>query len=117
MTVEADLKTLLTLDCARVFPDFAPVGTVRPYVTYQQVGGEAINFVDNATPDLKHGEFQINVWADSRPTAAALMLAIEARMRGATAFTARPIGAPISDYDADVPVYGARQDFSVHSTR
>ena len=117
MTVEADLKALLALDCPRTFPDFAPVGTTRPYVTFQQVGGDAMNYVDDTAPGIKHGEFQVNVWADNRASAAALALAIEARLRAATQFQARPISAPVSDFDADVPVYGTRQDFSIHSTR
>ncbi len=117
MTVEADIKTLLTLDCPRVFPDFAPVKTPRPYVTYQQIGGEAINFTDGAVPSTENGDFQVNVWADSRPEAKALIKAVEVRLRGATQFAVLVLSQPVSDYDADVPVYGSRQDFSIHSTR
>jgi hypothetical protein len=117
MTVEADIKTALSLECDRVFPDFAPVMTARPYVTYQQIGGEALNYRGNEVPDLQNGDFQINVWAASRPAAMSLIRAIETRLRAAAAFTAQPLSAPVSDFDADVPVYGARQDWTIWSTR
>lgn len=117
MTIEASIKTVLATACARVFPDFAPVGTTRPYVTYQQVGGNVINPLAKEVPDKQHGEFQVNVWANSRASAASIMLAIESAMRLATTFTAKPLGAPVSDFDADVPVFGSRQDFSVWSNR
>jgi hypothetical protein len=37
-------------------------------------------------------------------------------MRLTTAFQARPIAAAVADYDADIPVYGCRQDFSAWHT-
>lgn len=117
MTVESDLFTLLKTVTPRVFPDFAPVTTARPYATYQQVGGEALTFIGREVPSKKNGEFQISVWADTRASAQTLILAIESAMTLATAFQAKPVSAAVCDYDADVPVYGARQDFSVWSNR
>jgi hypothetical protein len=117
MTIETDLHAALATCCDRVFADFAETSTQRPYVTYQQIGGQALNYVEGTTPDHKHGEFQVNVWADTRISAAALALAIEAAMRAATAFTAQPMAAPVSDFDADMRRYGSRQDFSIFSSR
>jgi hypothetical protein len=117
MTIESEIKTVLATACARVFPDFAPVGTTRPYCTYRQVGGDVISPLAKEVPDLKHGVFQVNVWANSRASAALTMLAIESAMILATTFTAKPISAPSSDFDADVPVFGSEQDFSVWSAR
>jgi hypothetical protein len=45
------------------------------------------------------------------------MLQVETAMIQATAFQARPLTAPSSDYDHDMLVYGAMQDFNVFSTR
>ena len=117
MTFEADLTTLLKTVCPRVFPDFAKTRTPRPYVTYQAVGGRVINFLANTAPGRRNAEIQVNVWSSSRAEALELSRAIETAMRGATAFIATPIAAAVSDFDADVPVYGCRQDFSCwHST-
>lgn len=118
MTIEAEIYSALKgLVSNRCFPDFAPLSTARPYITYAQIGGEAIGYLDNTVPDGKIGRFQINVWGDTRASVSALMLQVEAAMIQATAFQARPLSAPSSDYDHDSLVYGAMQDFSVFSTR
>lgn len=117
MTVEASINTVLAAVCPRVFPDFAPVSTVRPYITYQQIGGDAPGFVGREVPSKQNGLIQINVWADTRMAASALAIQIEAAMIAATAFQANAQGAPAGDFDADIPVYGCRQDFSVWSDR
>lgn len=111
MTFETDLFARLAAVTPRVFPDFAPVDTKRPYVTYQQIGGQVVNLLANQAPGMRQSEVQINVWSDTRKQAMALARAIEAAMCTATAFTARASADVIADFDADIPVYGARQDF------
>jgi hypothetical protein len=117
MSVEADLYGVLNAICPRTFPDFAPVSTMRPYVTYQQIGGQVINPIGNDVPNKQNGEFQINVWSNTRAEAAALARQIEAALRQSSAFIARPLSAPASDYDHDMEIYGSRQDFSIWSDR
>jgi hypothetical protein len=111
MSFEADIYTVLAAVTPRVFPDFAPVSTARPYVTYQQIGGQVVSLLANTAPGIRQSEVQINVWSDTRKEAMEIARAIEAAMTTATAFTARTAVDVIADYDADVPVYGARQDF------
>ena len=118
MTVEADLfNALKTLVANRVFPDVAPIATAQPYITYSQVGGEAISYVDDTLPDRKHGRFQINVWAATRTSASAIMLQVESAMVTASAFQARPLSAPSSGYDNDMLTYTSLQDFNITSIR
>lgn len=118
MTVESDLYTALKgLVTSRCFPDIAPLGTVRPYITFTQIGGEALAYTENTVPDAKNGRFQVDVWADSRTTASLIALQIEAALITATAFQARPVGAPQGRYEADSNLYGSMQDFSIWSTR
>jgi len=118
MTVEADIfVTLKGLVANRCFPDLALLSTERPYITFVQVGGEAINYTDTSIADRKHGRFQINVWGDTRASVSALMLQVESAMVLSNAFQARPVSAPSSDYDHDMLMYGSMQDFSVWSTR
>lgn len=118
MTIESEIfETLRGLVGNRCFPDFAPVKTQRPYITYQQIGGNALNFVDNSLPSKKHGMFQVNVWADTRASASLIALQVESAMATATSFQSSAMNAPIGDFDADIPVYGSRQDFSVWSDR
>jgi hypothetical protein len=118
MTVEADIFTALGgLVANRVFPDVAPIATARPYITYSQIGGRALTYLENAVPSKQNGRFQINVWANTRASASATMLLVESAMVSATAFQARPQSAPSTGYDNDMLVYTSLQDFSVWSTR
>jgi hypothetical protein len=116
VTFEADLFTLIKTVTPRVYPDFAPVSTTRPYVTYQQIGGDVINPLANEAPGKRNSELQITVWSSTRAESLQVSRAIEDAMRLATAFQARPIAAAVADYDAEIPVFGARQDFSVWHT-
>lgn len=117
MSIETQLYGTLAALCPRTFPDFAPVGTQRPYITWQVIGGLSLRYVDNAAADKRNSIVQVNVWADTRLQAAALARQIEDALCAASLFTATPQGEPISDFDADVPVYGTQQDFDIYSTR
>lgn len=118
MTVEADIFNLLKpLVSNRVYPDVAPAGAAKPYIVYQQVGGEALGFLGNDIPSKKNGRFQVSCWAVSRSAASTLALQVENAFLAATTMQARPLGAPASSYEADTTLYGTRQDFSVWSDR
>lgn len=118
MTVEtAIFDALKTLVGNRVFPDVAPWETARPYITYQQIGGQVIRPLDRVVPDKKHGIFQVNVWADTRADAAAMALQVESALIQAAAFLCKPEGAPIANHEPDLNRYGTIQDFSIWSSR
>lgn len=118
MTVEADIYTALTgLVGGRVFPDVAPLNTTQPYITYQQIGGKPINYVENTAPTLQHGFFQFNVWAASRAEAASLTKQLTDTLRASSAFTASPESEPIAQHEPDLGLYGTIQDFSLWSAR
>lgn len=113
MSIEADIVNALTaLVSGRVFPDIAPEGTARPYITYQQVGGSSINFLDRTTPSKKNGRWQMNVWADTRLDAGALSRQVENTLRMAAALQTTVLEAPIATYDEETGLRGTRQDFS-----
>lgn len=118
MSVESDIFTALkSLVSNRCYPDFAPLGTTRPFITYEQAGGDALSFLDGTLPNKKHGRFEIGVYADTRAACAALALQVETAMAASTAFQSTAIHAPISDYASDVMIYSSTQNFSVFSTR
>lgn len=117
MSVEQQLFDALKGLCPRTFPDFAPVRTPRPYVTFQQVGGQSLRYLDNTAANVRNTECQINVWADTRLSAMTLARQIEDALCASSAFQATPNGEPVSDFDADIPVYGTRQDFSIFAPR
>jgi hypothetical protein len=116
VSLELDLFAALGPLCSnRVFPDVAPIKTARPYVTYQQVGGEAENFLESTVVGKRNARMQINVWADTRLAAMTLARTIEDTLVVNTALRAYVLGAPVSLYEDETspPLYGTRQDFSV----
>lgn len=118
MTIEASLVSALNgLVSNRVYPDVAPLGCSIPYITYQQVGGEAISFLEKAVPSIKNGRFQVNVWAASRAAANALALQIESALVTASTMQTKPSAAFVSTHDEETNYYGCLQQFSVWSTR
>ena len=114
MTVEATIFTTLTgLVAARVYPDVAPVGTIRPYITYQKVGGTAVNFLDQATvPSKKMSRFQVGVWGDTRSSVAALAIQVEDALRVVSSLQTVVEGVPVASYEPDTGLRGSMQDFS-----
>lgn len=98
----------------RVYPDVAPAGALRPYITYQAVGGQSPNYLSN-TVALQNARMQINVWADTRSVARALMQSVIDALTPAP-IMATTIGAPVSSYEADTKLYGSRSDFSIWFT-
>lgn len=96
-----------------VYPDFAPEGTPRPYIVYQVVGGEAINYVEGTPPGKRNARLQVAVWSDTRLEASALANQVENAMRAAGPLQVTVLGAAVSTWDEEAKARGARQDFSV----
>jgi len=117
MSLETELYAVLVSVTPRVFPDFAPVSTTRPYVTFQQIGGEAVNMLDRFTPNKRNASIQVNVWSNTRAEAMTIIQSIEDAIRATTVFQGEPQSAPQADFDADIPVYGASQDFTIWADR
>lgn len=113
MSIEAQVVAALAgLAGDRVFPDFAPEGTARPYIVYQAVGGDAINFVDGAPPGKRNARMQIAVWSDSRLEASSIGNQVEDAMRAAGQLQVKVLGAAVSTFDEDTGYRGSRQEFS-----
>lgn len=117
MSLESDLYTVLNAQCARVFPDVAPFDTECPYITWQQIGGEALAYVEDTVPNERNAYVQINVWDTTRIGATALALQIEAALIQSTAFQARPQSALQAAHDDDTDRRGCLQDFTIWAAR
>jgi hypothetical protein len=98
----------------RCYPDIAPIGTPRPYITYQAVGGQSPNYLSN-TVQLQNARMQVNVWADARIAEVQLMQSVIAALT-TDVTKATTIGAPVRTYEVDTKLYGSRQDFSIWYT-
>ncbi len=117
MSMEADLTALLKTMCVRTFPDFAPLNTTRPYITYQLIGGRPLRWLDKSASDKRQSLVQINVWADTRKAATTLARQIEDALCASTAFSAVPTEEPIHTSHSEFSRYGTMQDFSIIALR
>lgn len=118
MSIESDLVTVLKTVTPQVFPDVAPVGTVTPYITWQQVGGTPLAYADNTPMDKRWPSIQVNTWAATRAEALTLALAVETVLLAASAFTARALSERIADHDdGGTDRRGYLQDFSLLGPR
>lgn len=117
MSLETELFDLLKVHCPRVFPDVAPAGTARPYVTWQGLGGRSLRFLDNTAGDKRNTLMQISVWSTTRTEANALIRAIEDAICASGGLIATPEGEPLSTYEPDTQLYGSIQRFSIYSNR
>ena len=113
MSLESQIfDALKGLVANRVFPDVAPDAAL-PYITYQQVGGDAVNFTDGTVPDRSNARMQINVWAATRVTASQLGAQVESAIRALSALQPTVLSARVALYDDDTKARGTMQDFSL----
>lgn len=113
MTIESQLvATIGALCSSRCYPDAAPHDTPRPYVTYQQVGGQVVSFLEGGASVKRNARIQINAWADTRQDANVLMRQIEDALQSSP-YYGEPIGALMSRLDEQTQCRGAQQDFSL----
>jgi hypothetical protein len=96
----------------RLFAGVAESGTAQPYITYQRVGGDAVNFLDRTKPSQRNYRFQFNVWADSWLEATTLAEQIEDILRLHPSLQTTVEGSAFDVYEDDTKLYGTSQDFS-----
>ncbi|WP_066339264.1 tail completion protein gp17 [Azohydromonas lata] len=113
MSLESALRDVLQAICSRAYPDVAPAGASTPYVVWQQIGGRATSYTDDAVPDEENSFVQVQAWANTRVEANGLMRQIEAAMVVAAAFAARPMSAMSAAPSDDENLRGAMQDFDI----
>jgi hypothetical protein len=114
MSEESLINTALKdLVAGRVYPDVALAGAAAPYITYQDVGGQALGFLDGSMPALQNARVQLAVWAKTRIEAKAVLFAASAALRASAGLQASALGAPTTDFDPETGLRCARQDFNV----
>lgn len=111
--IEVTLKALLgPLVSGRVSPDTTPDNPVFPLIVYQQVGGQALAFMEKRLPDHQHARIQVVVWSKSRLEARQMIRSVERTLIEST-LTTEAYGAAVSDYNAELKLRGFRQDFGI----
>lgn len=78
------------------------------YIVFQQVGGDAINFLSGDRPSKKWARVQVSCWGQRRDTVNAIARTVEDALR---TLPAEVLGAPFSVYEHDTRRFGTHQDF------
>jgi hypothetical protein len=117
MSMETDLVALLKTICPRVFPDIAPAGTLRPYVTWQGAGGPSWRYTDGTPADKRNTLMQVNVWSTTRIEANDIARQIEDALCASPVFAVAPEGEPLSTSEEDTALYGTIQRFTIVAAR
>lgn len=117
MSMETDLFNLLKPICPQVYPDVAPANAIKPYTTWQQIGGEALRYGDNTASDKRWHLMQINVWSTKRTEALTLIRQIEEAVCGFAQWQAEPEGEAMSTYESSTLLYGCIQRFRIFAAR
>jgi hypothetical protein len=112
---ETDFMAVLNpLVANEVYWDTTPdgYGNAAPFILLQQVGGKAGWYVDQSQPGMLHARIQVFTWSHDRLVTAPLARLIEKTI-AASAFVAEPYGAPVSQHQAALKLFGSRQDFGI----
>ncbi|SDR47105.1 DUF3168 domain-containing protein [Paraburkholderia tuberum] len=104
-------NALTALGQGGVYPDVAPANAARPWFTYQAVGGQSVNQLDDVVA-LQNARVQVNAWATTRLEAVAMINAAIGALCPEP-ILATSLGAPVSTYEPDTKLYGSRIDFSI----
>lgn len=116
--METLLYSILSPLCSgRVFPDHASYDTERPFITYQQVGGDLIRPLNKSIPNMQNALVQVNVWNVSPVSAKELALQVEDAIRTSELFSGQPASGMVAFYEEGLDIYGVRQDFSIWYSR
>jgi hypothetical protein len=114
MTIEAQVyEVLKSLAGGRIYPDVAPEGEPVPYITYQAVGGEPINFLSGEAPGKTNTRMQLNVWAATRLVASEIGAQVEDAVRAAVDLQPEVLTGRVATYDETTQYRGTMQDFSL----
>ena len=113
MMLNEQLNALLSpLVSGGAWADSPEEGVSFPHLVYQQVGGQATNYLDGGRPSHRHARIQVVVWADRRTEADDIAYQVENILR-AEPISAQVIGALTGLYEPSLNKYGTRQDFSL----
>lgn len=97
----------------RIYPDEATTEQPGAYMLYQQVGGDAVRFLEPVHPGLRHARVQLQVWSSSRAASDSLARQAEVLLVEHPTLRAYAYGAAVSSSEPDLRLYGCMQDFGI----
>lgn len=116
MSLESALTAIVSPIFAGKFNwDVLPDGgtTNVKFCIAQQVGGKEDWYIDKDDEKThRHARIQFDIWSKTRAEASALAKQLSDAIR-AMPHATEAYGAPVFEYQEDLKLYGARQDFGI----
>lgn len=91
----------------------APANAQAPYVIWQRFGGEGSEYLDNEDSQVETAQVQVQIFSLDIMEPKTLMSQLISTLRQHPDLTIRPSGCWRDDYDHDMSVFVADQDFEV----
>jgi hypothetical protein len=114
MTMKDQIYSALeALVAGRVYTGAPPKDVVAPYIKYQRVGGDPVNYTEGSIPDRKNARVQVNVWAASMAIADPLAVQAENILRQSTSLQVSVLTEVLDTYDEETTLRGTMQDFDI----
>lgn len=96
------------------FGTVAESGAVAPYAVWQRIGGEDAEYLDSEdAPQVSKVQIQVRIFSADVLEPKTKMQALTDALRAHETLVFRPIGKWRDDYDHDMNLFVADQDFEV----
>ena len=92
----------------------APANAPTPYVIWQRIGGETSEYLDNEDSQVDGADVQIRIFSPDIRDPERLMPLLGSALRQHPDLTIRPVGNYRDDFDHDMNLFVADQDFEVN---
>lgn len=91
----------------------APANALTPYVIWQRFGGDGSEYLGNEDPQVETAQVQVQIFGAEIMEPKTLMPQLISALRLHPDLMIRPSGRWRDDYDHDMSVFVADQDFEV----
>lgn len=107
------LHAAITAVIPNCFGTVAPAKAKTPYVIWQRIGGETSEYLDNEDSQVDGADVQIRIFSQDILEPKRLMPLLVSALRKYPDLTIRPVGNFRDDFDHDMNLFSADQDFTV----
>lgn len=107
------LQAAIEAVISQTYASAAPAQTEGLYAVWRRIGGEPMEYLDNAEPQVSHALVQVEVWGADVLQVKEGMHQLAGSLREHTQLVIRPNAGFHDGYDADMKLFSASQDFDV----
>jgi hypothetical protein len=107
------LQTAIAAVIPQTYASAAPQQAGDLYAIWRRIGGEPMEYLDNAEPQVSHALVQIEVWGEDVLQVKQGMHQLAGSLRSHAELVIRPNAGFRDGYDADMKLFSASQDFDV----